>query len=88
MAKQREAAALREAEYQQRIALAEAQLVEALNAANVARADAAANGAAPLIAKPRGKISLPDVLEQTAGILHDEYKLMQVSLSFCRGIYR
>ncbi|KAI0742155.1 hypothetical protein BC629DRAFT_273759 [Irpex lacteus] len=74
--RQREEAAQREAELRQRFEEANAKALEAAQSANAARAAVGGDLNVPLINKPKGNISIPDVMETTVNVMYDEYQLM------------
>ncbi|KAI0084432.1 hypothetical protein BDY19DRAFT_997780 [Irpex rosettiformis] len=84
--REREEAIQRDNEWQQRLEAAEAQVVEAINSANIARAAAIGAPNAQLIEKPKGTISLPDIMEEKANIMNDEYKLILRLLHSVAGL--
>ncbi len=82
--RQREEAAQREAELRQRFEEATAKALEAAQSANAARAAAGGDLNVPLINKPKGNVSIPDVMETTVNVMYDEYQLMLVSTMLSR----
>lgn len=68
-----------QADWQRRLEQAEQQAAQMVNAAGIARADAVGGPHVQLIEKPHGRFSLPEVMENTANILYDEYRLILVS---------